>query len=129
MKIAFSELFLQKFNLKEKVLSLSKFLLATKTLNGHISLNNGRRGMKTCTRRNFKISSFQICNKMKIAFSELFLQKFNLKEKVLSLSIFCTLLLATKTLNGHISLNNGRRGMKLAPEETSKYLVFRYAIK
>ena len=65
---------------------------------------------------------------MKIAFSELFLQKFNLKEKVLSLSIFCTLL-ATKTLNGHISLNNGRRGMKLAPEETSKYLVFRYAIK
>ena len=86
MKIAFSELFLQKFNLKEKVLSLSKFL-ATKTLNGHISLNNGRRGMKTCTRRNFKISSFQICNKMKIAFSELFLQKFNLKEKVLSLSM------------------------------------------
>ena len=63
---------------------------------------------------------------MKIAFSELFLQKFNLKEKVLSLSIF---FLATKTLNGHISLNNGRRGMKLAPEETSKYLVFRYAIK
>ena len=62
---------------------------------------------------------------MKIAFSELFLQKFNLKEKVLSLSKF----LATKTLNGHISLNNGRRGMKLAPEETSKYLVFRYAIK
>ena len=66
---------------------------------------------------------------MKIAFSELFLQKFNLKEKVLSLSIFGNLLLATKTLNGHISLNNGRRGMKLAPEETSKYLVFRYAIK
>ena len=64
---------------------------------------------------------------MKIAFSELFLQKFNLKEKVLSLSIL--LFLATKTLNGHISLNNGRRGMKLAPEETSKYLVFRYAIK
>ena len=65
---------------------------------------------------------------MKIAFSELFLQKFNLKEKVLSLSNLSTLL-ATKTLNDHISLNNGRRGMKLAPEETSKYLVFRYAIK